>query len=211
MAKVGRMVKESSVAEVANRLAERPNFFVAAISRLPASEADLFRRKLFASQAQLVIVKRRLGHRVLEPLKLAGLAELLEGSVGFVLAGGDFLQVAKVLVEFRKGHEEQIAVRGAVIDGQLLDKSRVEQLASLPPKPVLLAQVVATLEAPMADVIYTIEQLIGELAWVAEQAAAKAGTTAAEAPSAPAAPSATESGPQQTEQPPAKQEEGTPS
>ncbi|MBI4342605.1 MAG: 50S ribosomal protein L10 [Candidatus Omnitrophica bacterium] len=173
MAKVGRMVKESSVAEVAARLSERPNFFVTSLTRLPASDADLFRRKLSTSQAKLVMVKRRLSHRALEPLKISGLSELLEGSVGVILAGEDFLQVAKVLIDFHKGREEQLIVRGAVIDGQLLDKSRVQELASLPSKPILLAHVVATLEAPIADVIFTIEQLIGELAWVTEQAAAK--------------------------------------
>ena len=53
MAKVGRMVKEASVAEVSNRLSESPNFFVAAVNRLPADETDAFRQKLFASHARL--------------------------------------------------------------------------------------------------------------------------------------------------------------
>lgn len=194
MAKVGRMVKESSATEISAKLSERPNFFVASITRLPASEADLFRRKLSTSQSRLLMVKRRLGHRVVEPLKLAGLPELLEGSIGLILAGEDVLQVAKTLMEFHKAHAEQITVRGAVIDGQLLDPHRVKELAGLPPRPVLLAQVVMTIEAPMADLILTVEQLIGDLAWVTEQAATKTGTPTTGA-----------------EQPPTKPEEGTPS
>ena len=173
MASVGRLVKESMVEEISTELSKRPDFFVTAVNRLPASEADLFRRKLSASQARLVVIKRRLGRRAIESLKLSGLAELLEGSVGLVLPGADVLPIAKLIVEFIKTHEEQVAVRGAVIDGQVLDKSRVEQLAHLPPKPVLLAQVVATIESPLADVIVTIERLIGDVAWTAEQAAAK--------------------------------------
>ena len=207
--KVGQMVKEASVTEVATRLSERPNFFVASITRLPASDADLFRRKLSASQSRLVMVKRRLGHRVVQPLNLNGLAELLEGSVGLILAGDDVLQAAKTLVEFRKAHAEQLTVRGAVIDGQLLDKSRIEELASLPPKPMLLSQVVATLEAPITDLIFTIEQLIGDLAWVTEQAAAKQ-PAVAESAQTPA-PSHETGTPSHTEPPPTKQEEGTPS
>ena len=122
---------------------------------------------------------------------MAGLKELLEGSIGLVLSGDDVLQTAKLIVEFRKTHEEQLSVRGAVIDGQLLDQSRVEQLAQLPPKPVLLAQVVATIESPIADLIFTIERLIGDIAWIAEQAVAK---KPAEAP---------------TPETPTKHEEGT--
>ena len=228
MAKVGRMVKESSVSEVSNRLAESPNFFVTAVNRLPAADTDAFRQKLFASRARLVMVKRRLGQRALEPLKITGLAELLEGSICLVLVGDDPLATAKLIVEFRKSREEQLLVRGGVIDGQLLDKARVEQLAALPPKPVLLAQVVATLEAPIADVIFTIERLLGDIAWLAEQVAASkplpAPTDAGQAGVAPetatptAAPAAEAQvpqpetqAPQPTEEQKPKPQEGTPS
>lgn len=172
MAKVGRLVKESSVSEFSTQLSERPNFFVMTMTKLPASEVDIFRRKLSTSSSKLLVVKRRLSHRVLQPLNISGLAELLEGSVGFVLAGEDVLQAAKILMDFHKGHEEQFGVRGGVVDGQLLDKKRVQELAGLPPKPVLLAHVLSTIESPLADVIFTVERLIGDLAWAAEQAAA---------------------------------------
>ncbi len=171
MARVGRLVKESSVKELSTELSDRPNFFVTTINRLPSVEADALRQKLYASQAKLVVIQRRLGQRVLEQLKLDGLTDLLQGSVGLVLPGEDVLSTAKLIVDFIKTHTEQLAVRGAVIDGQLLDQHHVEQLASLPPKPMLLAQVVATIESPIAQVIMTIEQLIGDLSWVMEQAA----------------------------------------
>jgi len=176
MATIGRLVKASAIEEIGEQLSQRPNFFVATVNRLSAPDTDALRQKLFASKCRLVMVKRRLGLRVIEPLKISGLAELLEGSVGFVLAGEDILQPAKQLVEFRKGHEEQLILRGALIDGRLWDTRTIEELAKLPPKPILLAQVVATIESPITDLIMTIEQLIGDLAWVMEQAATKAGT-----------------------------------
>ena len=213
MARVGRMVKESIVQELLSVLAERPNLVVTTINRLPAAEADVLRQKLYASQARLVMVTRRLGRRTVEQLKVPGLADLLEGSVGLVLPGEDVLPAAKLIVDFIKTHEDHLSVRGGFIDGQLLDKSRVEQLASLPPKPVLLAQVVATLESTIADVIFTIERLIGDLAWLAEQAAEKkpqpatqiegpAGVVAPAQEGAPTTPTAQETTP--------KPEEGTP-
>ena len=73
MAKVGRMVKETSVQEIATNLSERPNFFITAVNRLPAAETDAFRQKLFASQARLLMIKRTLGLRAFEPLKISGL------------------------------------------------------------------------------------------------------------------------------------------
>src|SRR3989338_1847920 len=200
MAKVGRMVKEGSIREIATQLSGRPNFFITTINHLSAPNADTLRRQLFGSHAHLLVVKRKLGQRSVSGLNVAGLAELLAGSVGIVLADADVPATAKLLFEFRKTHEEQLAVRGAVVDGQLLDASRVEQLSQLPPKPDLLAQVGATNESPMADVIFTLERLIGDIAWLAEQAASQKSPPAtdpkAEGPS--------------TETPPTPQE-GTPS
>lgn len=173
MSNVGRLVKESAVKQLSERLAQRPDFLVTAINRLPSVEADSLRQKLFASQAHLIMVKRTLGKRVMDQLNLSAVTELFEGSVGLILPGEEILPAAKIVVDFIKTHEEQIAVRGAFIDGALFDKAHVVQLANLPPKPVLLAQVVATIESPIADVVFTLERLIGDLIWAADQAAEK--------------------------------------
>ena len=173
MPNVGRMVKESAVKQLSERLSQRPEFLVTSVNRLSAIEADRLRQKLFASQARLVMIKQTLGKRMMEQLKLSAVAELFEGSVGLVLPGEEILPAAKIIVDFIKTHEEQIAVRGAFIDGMLFDKAYVVVLANLPPKPVLLAQVVGTLEAPIADVIFTLERLIGDLIYAADQAAEK--------------------------------------
>ncbi len=186
---VGRMVKESIVKELSTVLSDRPNFFITSINRMPAAEADSFRLKLHGSQAQFVVVQRKLGQRLVQPFNVPGLPELLEGSVGLVLPSDDVLPTAKLLVDFFKTREGQLTIRGAFIDGQLLTKARVEELASLPPKPMLLAYVVLTIESPLADLIFTVERLIGDLAWTLEQASAKPPTPAA-APAAPAAPEA---------------------
>lgn len=222
MAKVGRLVKETMINELSTQLGEQPNFFVTRINRLTSIDADALRQKLFGSQASLVVIKQKLGRRAAEELKIPGLADLFEGSVGIVIPGEDVLPAAKVIVDFIKTHAEQLSVRGGFIEGTVLDQQRVEHLASLPSKPVLLAQVVFTIEAPIADVIFTIERLVGDVMWAAEQAAAKkpqpapqsegpAGAAAeTEAPAASAAPPAAETKPPEAEQKPTPQE-GAPS
>ncbi|GEM_PF-291829 len=202
MAKVGRLVKETIINELSTQLGAQPNFFVTRVNRLTSTDADALRQTLFGSQASLVMIKRKLGKRAAEGLKIPGLVDLFEGSVGIVIPGEDVLPVAKVIVDFIKTHEEQLAVRGGFIEGTLLDKQRVEHLASLPSKPVLLAQIVFTIEAPIADLIFTIERLVGDLMWAVEQAATKKllpaakdeGQTGAAAPAAAAEAPATEPG-----------------
>ena len=170
------MLKEGMVEELARELSERPNLFVTSVNRLTGSDASALRQKLGASQARFVMVKRRIGLRTLARLKLSEVGELVGGSVAFVVTSDDALPIAKELTEFIKAHENQLTVRGAWIDGQLLDSGRVEALAKLPSKPILLAQVVGSIESPLQAVISTVERLIGDLAYAIEQVATKVGT-----------------------------------
>ena len=185
MAQAGRLVKETLVQEITTRLSSRSNFLVTTVNRLTAPEADDLRRKLSVLQAEFVLVKRSLGLIAIKSLKISNIDELLSGQVGFILPGEDVAQTLKAVVDFIKTHEDKLGVRGAWVDGQVMDKKTVEQLAALPPRSVLLAQVLGTIEAPIADVIFTIERLIGDIAWIAEQASEK--KPAAAAPSEPAA------------------------
>lgn len=194
MAKVGRLVKDQMVQELTSALGERPNFFVTSIGRLDAVEADGLRKKLRSMRSRLIMVKRTLGVRGLTAVKTEEPISLLEGSVGFVVPEEDVLPVAKLIVEFAKAGEEKLAVRGGWIDGQLLDQRRVEQLASLPPKPQLIAELIGVLESPMSDLVFTIEQVLRDVPWVLDEvsksrpaAAAAPGSAAPEAPAAPAA------------------------
>lgn len=199
MAGVGRLVKETIIRDATEDFKKQPNLIITSLSRLPASEANTLRRQLNHSQARLVMIKRSLGLRAISEFKVTGLEALLEGTIGFVLPGEDVLLTAKALVEFGKTHEEQVTIRGGLIDGLLLDTKAIKALADLPPRPVLLAQVLGTLEAPIADVIFTLERLIGDIAWLAEEASKAKPQAAAPAPvqaSAPAAQPQAEAKPQ---------------
>jgi large subunit ribosomal protein L10 len=176
MAKIGRLVKEAMVGELAARVGEQPNLFITAVRRLSAADSDALRQKLIASQARLRILKRSLGKRLLAGTNISGLPALGEfknGSLGFVLVGEDALPVAKHLVDFIKDHADHLILQGGFVEGQVFNKQSVELLASLPPKPALLAQVVFTIESPIADVAFTVERLVGDVCWIMEQLADK--------------------------------------
>lgn len=173
MAKVGRLVKELMVQELTNALQVRPNFFVASLGSLSAAETDTLRKRLRTSQANVLMVKRTLGLRGVLAMKLDDAKPLFEGSVALVLPGEDLIPAAKLLMDFAKEHQEKLTIRGGWVEGQCLDRTRVEELANLPPKPQLIAQLIGVLESPLADLIFTIEAALGELAWVLEEASKK--------------------------------------
>ncbi len=170
MAKVGRLVKDMVVQQITSTLKERPSFFVTTMGPLPAADADSLRKRLASSQARMVMVKRRLGLRGVADLKIDGMPDLFTGSIALVFPGEDIVPAAKLLVEFAKANQDKVIIRGGVVEGQLLNTKRVEEVASLPSRPQLLANVVGAIEAPMTDLIFTVERVLGDLAYVLEEA-----------------------------------------
>ena len=186
MAKVGRLVKELMVQELTTALTTRPNFFVASLGSLSAAETDTLRKRLRTSQAQVLMVKRTLGLHGLSAMNLDDAKPLWEGSVALVLPGEDIIPVAKLLMDFAKENQDKLTVRGGLVEGQVLDRKRFEELAGLPPKPQLIARLVGILESPLADLVFTVEAVLGEIAWVLEEASKTTSQSAPQATPAPA-------------------------
>jgi large subunit ribosomal protein L10 len=171
MPNAGRLAKDVMVRELTTQLKARPNFFVAGVGRLSATDADTLRKRLQAMQGRMLMVKRTLGLQGLAALKIdGGLTRMLEGSVAFVFPGEDLIPAAKLLADFAKQEQDKLSIRGGLVDGHLLDRRQFDELAGLPPKPHLMAQLIGVLESPLADVVFTLERLLGDVAWILEEA-----------------------------------------
>ena len=172
MAKVGRLVKERMVEEVSGALKDAPGLLIASLGPMKAAETDSLRKRLRGSQARMVVAKRTLGVRSLGILSAGDrLAAMISGSVAFVIPGEDVVKAAKIVVDFAKANEGKLTVRGGWLEGQVLTDKHVEEIASLPPKPQLIANVVGALESPFSNLILTLEHHLSDLAWVVEEAA----------------------------------------
>lgn len=209
MAKVGRLVKDVMVQELTEALKERQNFFVAAMGALSATEADTLRKRLRASKARMLMIKRTLGLQGMSALQMEEAKRLFEGSIALVFPGEDLIPAAKLLADFAKENQEKLHIRGGLVEGQVLDRTRFEELANLPPRLQLIAHVVGALEAPLANLVWTLESVLGEVAWVLEEAS-KAKPPSASTPQAQAPTPAGESSapPPQTPPPQAEEQKG---
>lgn len=70
-------------------------------------------------------------------------------------------ECAKVLADFAKKHKALI-VKGGYIAGCVYSDKQVDALASLPPKEVLIAQVIGAVAAPLSNLVGTIEAIYAQ-------------------------------------------------
>jgi large subunit ribosomal protein L10 len=69
------------------------------------------------------------------------------------------MAAAKVLADFAKEHEKP-AIKIGLVEGRMVTSDQVKQLAALPSKPELLAQLGGALQAPMAGFVGALNGLL---------------------------------------------------
>jgi large subunit ribosomal protein L10 len=105
------------------------------------------RRRLRRAGVEYVVIKNTLALRAVNESGLAG--SRLRGPTGIVV-GKDAVAAAKVLSDFAKENEQKPEVKGGLLDGRVIQAAQVQQLASLPSREQLLAELGAGLMSPMA-------------------------------------------------------------
>ena len=75
--------------------------------------------------------------------------------------------------EFAKTHEN-LKINGGIFDGKVLTAQELKVIASLPPREVLLATLLGTLQAPMVNLVSVLQAPMRDLVGVLDQIAKKA-------------------------------------
>jgi large subunit ribosomal protein L10 len=123
------------------------------------SEADdnLLRKQLFAKGIKYRVVKNTLIQRAFSEVGLSGIENYLRGVTA--LAFGDAeepMLPAKEFKSFINGREEQFKVKAISLDGQLIDGSKLDDVASMPGRKEMLSRIVSIILGPGAALVAAI-------------------------------------------------------
>jgi large subunit ribosomal protein L10 len=114
---------------------------------LPSGETYALRKELHAKKIKMQVVKNSLAGLALKELGVEGLD--LRGPVA-ICSNDDPVTVAKALVDYKKKNKKtKLEIKGGILDKRVLSTKQISDLAQLPGRDQLRAQVVGTLAAPM--------------------------------------------------------------
>ncbi len=154
------MNREEKVTEVAALQARFRRAKVALITHatgLDVATVMKLRRELKRAGGEFKIAKNTLTRLALKDTEFAKLEELLSGPTGLVFGYEDPVAVTKVLVDFAKDHDK-VSIRAGVIERNLLEPAEVDQLAKMPSKEVVLAQLLAVMQAPATNLVRLLQE-----------------------------------------------------
>lgn len=142
-----RTEKEQLVTELTDKIKSASAVYYTDFTGLNVKRMTELRRRLRRAGVEYVVIKNTLALRAVNESGLAG--SRLRGPTGIVV-GKDAVAAAKVLSDFAKENEQKPEVKGGLLDGRAIQAAQVQQLASLPSREQLLAELGAGLMSPMA-------------------------------------------------------------
>ena len=118
---------------------------------LTMADISQLRRKLQEAQSEYHVIKNRLMKLVLTEAELPVPEDLLKGPTATGFCFEEAPAMAKVLVDFSK--ESKILVnQGGILGDRIISADEVTALAELPPREILLAQVLGTIQGPAGGI-----------------------------------------------------------
>jgi large subunit ribosomal protein L10 len=142
-----RTEKEQLVSELSEKIKGASALYYTDFTGLSVKNMTELRRRFRRAGIDYVVIKNTLALRAVNESGLTG--ERLKGPTGIVV-GSDPVSAAKVLSDFAKENEQRPVVKGGLLDGRAIEPAQVKQLASLPSREQLLAELGAGFMSPMA-------------------------------------------------------------
>lgn len=134
---------------------------------LNVADISILRRKMRASGGQLFVTKNTLARIAAKEAGLEGLDEFLTGPTALAFGFEDFIGVPKVVAEFDREFK-RFSYKGGIIEGRVIAREEVRDLADLPPREVLLAQVAGGFQAPIYGLVSVLQGNIRKLVYALE-------------------------------------------
>jgi large subunit ribosomal protein L10 len=149
--------KEQLVSELAQKLRGASVLYFTDFTGLNVKRMTDLRRRLRKSGVEYVVIKNTLALRAVNESGLV--SERLRGPTGLVLAR-DPVTAARLLSDFAKENDARPTVKGGLLDGRALDSAQVKQLATMPSREQMLAELGAGLQSPMAAFVGALNGLL---------------------------------------------------
>jgi large subunit ribosomal protein L10 len=145
---LNRSEKEAVVNDVTGLAAKAQTLVMAEYRGITVADMTKLRSTARSSGVALNVLKNTLARRAVAGSGFAVASDLMTGPLIYGFSQ-DPVAAAKVVADFAKTNEK-LVIRGGAYGGKALDVNGVKQLANIPTKEVLLAQLLGLMQSPIS-------------------------------------------------------------
>ena len=159
--------KAEQVEEIAERLKKAKVAVLTDYRGLTVGQLQDLRARLRGGDVEYRVVKNTLARRAAEAAGVPALQAELKGPVAIAFGYDDLGVPAKLINEFVRATRLKLEIVGGLVEGRVFSPDQVKQLADLPSRESLIAQLLGTLQSPVSQLVgimqTPVQQLIGVL------------------------------------------------
>lgn len=156
--------KAAKVAEIKEMIDGAQAVVLVNYCGLTVAEDTKLRRSMREAGVKYVVVKNTLLRIAAKECGVDGLDAYLEKNTAIAVGKEDPVAAAKILVDFAKEHKA-LEIKGGILTGNVIDVAGVKALADLPPKEVLLAKMLGSMQAPISGFARVLQGTIAKVVY----------------------------------------------
>jgi large subunit ribosomal protein L10 len=128
-------------------------------SGVTVAEDTEMRAKLRAENVDYSVVKNTLMRFAIKNVGLDELDPILNGTTSLAVSVDDPVAPARLIKEYSTKFENHFFIKGGFMDGKALSVDEINALADIPPMPMLYAQLLGTMLAPISQLAAVIKAI----------------------------------------------------
>jgi large subunit ribosomal protein L10 len=165
--------KQKIVADLTEKLKGAAAGVIVDYKGITVEEDTALRAECRSNDVDYAVIKNTLLRFTFNNLGLEGLDDQLNGTTSLAVCQGDPVAPARILADYaKKLGDAKFTIKGGFMDGKVVPVETINALAAIPALPVLQAQVLGTMLAPISGLACVLKQIAEKQGAPAEAAVA---------------------------------------
>lgn len=161
--------KVQKVSQIVDRLNTSKSMVMVDFKGITVEEITALRVKFREAGVDYVVLKNSLVERALKDTGIEGLDHLLVGPSAFAFGMTDEVAPAKIITEFiEQSKSDKMSIKAGIVEGKVVDTNAVIALSKLPPREVLIARMMGSLNAPVTNFVGVLSATLRSLVYAVD-------------------------------------------
>ena len=160
-------IKTQRLEELDELIKQSHSIFLADFTGINVEKMNLLRDRFHEKGITFRVVKNTLGKIALNNNGIDQLDDYLQGQNAFAFGFDDPAIPAKVIINFAKENDLP-KIKSCIFEGEFYGSDKMELIKDLPTRDELLAQLVGQVQAPLANFVFVLNEIIRSFLGVIE-------------------------------------------
>ncbi len=164
--------KKAEVAAIAERLQGACAGVIVDYKGINVADDTVLRKELREAGVEYTVTKNTMIELAIKGTELEGLSDCLAGTTALATSKDDYVAAARILAKFANTHKD-FTIKSGFLDNEVISLDKIDSLAKLPSREVLLATVCNAFNAPISAFARAVQAIVDKGGEATAEAAAE--------------------------------------